>query len=377
MKIATLLFTYNRSKHTSQVIAELKSNIIIPEKLYVFQDGLKNGEDPTEWEEVNKLIYSIDWCNKEIIISEYNKGLAESIVWGINYAFKDYEAVIVLEDDCVAMVSFIAFMKQCLEHYRFNHQIYCVSGYAWPIDYSKRDNKDIYFSGRMSSWGWGTWKDRWCEYKRDYDSLRRIKQDKEKSQRLGEWGSDLEDMLVANVRGDINSWAVFWALHIIEVGGYCINPVESLIENIGFDNTGVHCSTSRQFQTKLMKLEKLKFRLPEEVFFEKNVIREFSSIYGNGLIDNNTVNQVLVYGVGEYLRKNEKKIYSKYRVLAFIDQKKCGFRNGIEIIKANKIQNYKYDYIIITLQDVGERNKVRKQLIEQYSVKPEKMLFGA
>ena len=67
----------------------------------------------------------------------------------------------------------------------------------------------------------------------------------------------------------------------------------------------------------------------------------------------------------------------KYRVLAFIDQKKCGFRNGIEIIKANKIQNYKYDYIIITLQDVGERNKVRKQLIEQYSVKPEKMLFGA
>ena len=100
MKIATLLFTYNRSKHTSQVIAALKSNIIIPEKLYVFQDGLKNGEDPTEWEEVNKLIYSIDWCNKEIIISEYNKGLAESIVWGINYAFKDYEAVIVLEDDC-------------------------------------------------------------------------------------------------------------------------------------------------------------------------------------------------------------------------------------------------------------------------------------
>ena len=63
--------------------------------------------------------------------------------------------------------------------------------------------------------------------------------------------------------------------------------------------------------------------------------------------------------------------------MAFIDQKKCGFRNGIEIIKANKIQNYKYDYIIITLQDVGERNKVRKQLIEQYSVKPEKMLFGA
>jgi len=48
MKIATLLFTYNRSRHTGQVIESLKNNTVLPEKLIVFQDGVRQDEDAEE-----------------------------------------------------------------------------------------------------------------------------------------------------------------------------------------------------------------------------------------------------------------------------------------------------------------------------------------
>ena len=40
MDIATILFTYNRSYHTNEVIKALEQNIVLPQKLYIFQDGL-------------------------------------------------------------------------------------------------------------------------------------------------------------------------------------------------------------------------------------------------------------------------------------------------------------------------------------------------
>ena len=91
MNIATILFTYNRSIHTAKVLEALEQNTILPQKLYIFQDGLKSEEYRDEWEKVNALIRKVDFCPVEIKISKENKGLAESIVSGIDYVFtNDY-----------------------------------------------------------------------------------------------------------------------------------------------------------------------------------------------------------------------------------------------------------------------------------------------
>lgn len=255
MKIATLLFTYHRSYHTGQVISALKRSTVQPQKLFVFQDGLKQGDDGGQWREVNNLINSIDWCDKEVITAEYNKGLANSIVAGINYAFREYDAVIVLEDDCVPTVNFIDFMQQCFEKYKDKKDVYSVSGYSWPITLEKREY-DVYGCGRISSWGWGTWKDRWSIYEKDYELVSKMKKEKRTSANLAIWGCDLEDTLVGNVRGVCNSWAVFWALNVISKEGICINPYESFIRNIGMDGTGVHCGATNQFEVKCIDEEK-------------------------------------------------------------------------------------------------------------------------
>ena len=274
MKIATLLFTYNRSYHTEQVLTALSRSPILPQKLFIFQDGLKQGSDDSEWKKVNNLIHNIDWCESEIIVSDYNKGLAASIVSGINYAFKDYDAVIVLEDDCVPTTNFISFMQQCFEKYQSNKDVYCVSGYSWPIKLDKKQY-DVYGCGRISSWGWGTWKEKWLIYDKDYELVKNMKQKELTSKNLAMWGSDLEETVVGNVRGDCDSWAVFWALNVILKEGICINPYESLISNIGFDSSGVHCGITDRFNVKTSNEEKEKFHLPESIGFSNKVKEVF------------------------------------------------------------------------------------------------------
>ena len=106
-------------------------------------------------------------------------------------------------------------MYQCFEKYQNNKKIYSLSGYSWPIDVEKTQY-DVYGCGRISSWGWGTWKDRWEIYQKDYELIKRMKQEKLMSRNLEIWGHDLEDTLVGNVKGECDSWAVFWALNVIE-----------------------------------------------------------------------------------------------------------------------------------------------------------------
>lgn len=377
MKVATLLFTYNRSYHTEQVITALKQNTVLPQKLFVFQDGLRQGQDGCEWKKVNDLIQNINWCEREIIVSEYNKGLAASITSGINYVFKEYDAVIVLEDDCVAAANYINFMQQCLEKYKDNRKVYSVSGYSWPFTL-KKTQYDVYGLGRISSWGWGTWKDRWNTFEKDYELIRRMKQEKNASKNLAMWGGDLEDMLVGNVRGNIDSWAVFWALNVISREGICINPYKSLIKNIGTDGTGVHCGVTDRFMVEIDNEEKKEMVLPDEIDFLDEAIEEFLSIYGGYTAfakDDITKENILIYGAGGFYYQNEKVINDRYNIKAFIDKNKRGWLAGRKVIQIGEAVQYEYDKILIMLYDMQECIKVVKELIA-HGIEYEQILIG-
>lgn len=379
MKTATLLFTYNRSVHTEQVLNALKNNSVLPEKLIIFQDGLdeERNRDACEWHKVNRLIHSVDWCNKEVIISEYNKGLSDSIVFGINYAFQEFETVIVLEDDCVPSVDFIKFMEQCFAKYEKNRFVYSVSGYSWPIPVEK-NQYDVYTCGRICTWGWGTWKDRWRVYDKDPDILRRIKKDKFKSRNLAMWGSDCEKMLLDKIAGNNDSWAIYWGLIIIENEGICINPYESLIQNIGMDGSGVHCGTSDKFQVKISEGLKNHFKLPDDVTILNNTKEAFASLYGNYTSiskDDGLKEKILVYGLGNFFLQYEKDINERFYIEAFVDRKKKGWYAGKRIIRVQDIGTQKYDKILIMVHNIQECINITTNLISE-NICADKILMG-
>lgn len=379
MKTAILLFTYNRSYHTEKVITSLRNNTVLPEKLIIYQDGLNQGyeNDAYEWKKVNKLINSIDWCNKEIIVSEHNKGLAQSIVSGINYAFKSYEAVIVLEDDCVAAPDFVRFMEQCFEKYEQNKSVFCVSGYSWPV-LMEESQYDVYGCGRISSWGWGTWKDRWEKYNSDYDIIKRLKREKVKSRNLAMWGNDCEKMFLDKMSGNNDSWAVYWALIVIENEGICINPYDSLIQNIGLDGTGVHCGKTERFQVAFSNHMKKDFKLPDDPRILDSTKKAFASLYGNYTstnMESKSKENILVYGLGNFFLLNEKEINEIYYIEAFVDKNKSGYFAGKKIIHMHEIKQLKYDRLLIMIQNIQECINVVKELISE-GIRAEKILLG-
>ena len=278
MKTGTVLFTYHRSSHTEKVIKALSENDVLPEKLYIFQDGIKSTTNRTEWEKVNRLIKSIRWCETELHISEENKGLAESVKSGVGYVLQECDAVIVLEDDCVPQKEFMRFMVTALDTWQTAGSVYSVSGYAWNIDLPDC-KEDAYFNGRCCSYGWGTWKDRWIQYEEDYHLLEKIRADADARERLRIWGQDLEGMLTGNITGQCDSWAVFWALKIIEKGGYCLSSCKQLVYNTGFDGTGEHGVSLRQERPAEADASRRTFRFPQKIESTKECREEFRFMF--------------------------------------------------------------------------------------------------
>ncbi len=277
MKIGIIVFAYNRSKHLKKVLDGLRKNKGIL-KLYIFQDGLKCEEHRAEWENTYNVIKKIDWCNVIFKQAPMNRGLAASIISGVNKVFEENDAVIVLEDDCVPHSQFLEYMTKALEKYSDCKKVYHIGASSEPVDVID-NGTDAYFLGRINSWGWGTWKDRWVQFSNDYKMLGKIKQDPELNEWFELWGEDLEAHILGSIYGTTDTWAAFWALTVIMKKGYCMSPYESLIDNIGFDNSGVHCKAGKSM-LKLRAKDKLsEIILPEKVEFAQDYQKAFSVYY--------------------------------------------------------------------------------------------------
>ncbi len=274
MNIGITIFAYNRSKHLQRVLDGLRKNEGVS-KIYVFQDGLKREEHRQEWEKTKQVIQNIKWCEVVYKQSSYNKGLATSIISGINVVFADHNAVVVLEDDCVPHPQFMEYMTKALEKYEAYKEVYHISATSEPVDVVA-NGTDAYFLGRINSCGWGTWKDRWVQFSRDYKMLGRVKTDAALNERFNLWGQDLEAHILGDIYGTTDTWAAFWALTVIMKKGYCISPYESLIDNIGFDGSGVHCGVSEN-KLKLRAIEKqTEMILPDKIEFVKDYRKSFA-----------------------------------------------------------------------------------------------------
>jgi len=156
-----ILFCYKRLASTIQTINSLKNNELAKDSvLYIFSDGPKNKEDERDIFEIRRYLKTITEF-KEIIISESkeNIGLSNSIINGVSKIIDEYGKVIVMEDDLITSKNFLSFINQALIHYKDNSKVFSISGFT--VNVNGLDTNDIYFTLRGSSWGWGTWKDRW------------------------------------------------------------------------------------------------------------------------------------------------------------------------------------------------------------------------
>lgn len=237
-----VLFVYNRPRHTKQTIEALQKNELANDsELFIFSDGAKNEMAVNSVQEVRDYIRSITgFKNIEIIERDKNFGLANSIISGVTEIINKCGKVIVLEDDLISSSKFLIFMNQALNWYANEKRIFSVSGFNFPIPVPPSYKYDGFCSYRNMSWSWGTWKNRWDKADWDVSDFDIFIKDKKSKKLFNRGGDDLSDMLISQVRGDIDSWAIIWAYTHYKYNGFCLYPVKSKIFNIGFDGTGVH-----------------------------------------------------------------------------------------------------------------------------------------
>lgn len=256
MKYAPIIiFVYNRPDHTKRVIDSLIANKEASDSdLIIYSDFAKTEVHIKKVNEVRSYLKEIKGFRSiRIIERAENYGLAKSIISGVSEVIDQSESVIVLEDDILVSPYFLQFMNSSLEKYKNEEKVASIHGYSYPMDTTDLD--DTYFIRGADCWGWATWKRAWQYFEPDGEKLRDQLIREELVARFDYDNTyPFFQMLMDQILGRNNSWAIRWHASIFLKNMLTLYPKESLILNIGLDNSGTHCDDngylSKEFSTK-------------------------------------------------------------------------------------------------------------------------------
>lgn len=241
-----VLFVYSRPLHTKKTIDSLQKNSIAAEsELIIYSDASKNEATQESVVEVRKLIKNVTGFKKVTIIERMvNWGLAASIIDGVTATINQHGKVIVLEDDLITSPYFLTFMNEALDFYQNDKDIYSVTGFNFSSTFMHFPSSflsDIFLNIRPMSWSWATWEKEWHGIDWDVNDFNEFISSKQKVRNFNKGGTDLSRMLEAQMNGQLDSWYIRWCYNAFKKKKFTIYPKVSLVNNIGHDNTGVHC----------------------------------------------------------------------------------------------------------------------------------------
>lgn len=287
MNAPIALFVYNRPWHTQQTIEALqKCELATASDFFIFADGPKpDASEETKHliSEVRQYIHTIGGFRSiHIEESPENKGLANSVIYGVTKVIRQHGLAIVLEDDLIVHPFFLRFINDALEFYRAEKRIYSIGAFNYNVKFPKSYQNDVYIVHRAESCGWGTWLDRWDGIDWTIAGATSFFKSKKKQRRFNQGGEDLSPMLKMQLNGEIDSWAIRWDYHLYKHNAYCLRPTKTLVTNIGFDGTGIHSGTMDTSDYGAPKYNNTSYsiRLIHNIKPNKQVTRNFHDYWG-------------------------------------------------------------------------------------------------
>jgi len=246
-----ILFVYSRVIHTRRTIEALSNNFLADSTdLIIYSDHQKSDDVREGVNEVREYIKNIvGFKSIKIYERSFNYGLSKSIIEGVTDTLKNYERVIVLEDDLVTSRYFLTFMNEGLELYANSDNVISIHGYCFP---TTNELPETFFLPGADCWGWATWKKTWKIFEPDgNDLLNRLYLNNLTRGFDVENSYPFTEMLRSQVAGLIDSWAIRWYASAFLSKKITLYPGQSLVRNIGNDRSGTHSAATKIFDAKL------------------------------------------------------------------------------------------------------------------------------
>lgn len=282
MLAPVVIFAYKRVDKLKECIFSLqKCRLVEKTDVIIYADGSRDNRDIEKVNEVRLFLDELEENNcfntLHIVRRTANYGLAKSVIAGVTEVLQDNEKIIVVEDDLILAKNFLEYMNGALDYYKDDNRYGEVSAFTYDLKQLKHYKKDIYVIRKGDCWGWGTWKRAWNNVDwelKDFDTYLSNKTVRREFSNL-EYG--LETQLILQQRGELDAWAARWLYYLFINNYYIVYPKESLVVNIGGDNSGEHCSAAIIGTKKMLNLGKEKYKF-EKLPINKSIEKEISKL---------------------------------------------------------------------------------------------------
>ena len=259
---AIVTIAYNRPDALKRLLSSIENAVYPPEVTPVLVISI----DKSDSDETVNVARRFEYSHGEKIILERSErmGLREHVL-SCGDLTKEYESIIVLEDDLYVAPLFYEYACAALEHSEADERIGGVSLYNHLFNVHTReafcamdDGYDNWYLQIASSWGQAYTKDQWAKFRKWYDE-------------------NLErDLAGPNVPANISgwsdrSWLKYYIVYLIETDRYFIYPRSSMTTNFG--DAGSHaCKPDTDLQVPLLSATGAKR-------FEFSTLDESRSVY--------------------------------------------------------------------------------------------------
>ena len=245
------LFAWRRPGHLSRTLNALVENeVAVDTDLHIFVDGPRSQDDVPRINEVIRVAERAEGFRSLCLeISRKNHGLSRSLTAGITKILEADDQVIVLEDDIKVGRCFLDFMNDALRLYAEDNCVASIHGHVYP---HAGELPDTFFIRGTDCWGWGTWRRAWQVFEPDGVRLLHQLRERDMIRVLDfEGTAPFEEMLIDQIEGRNDSWAVRWYASTLLNDMLTLYPNRPMALNIGEDGSGTHRGSSSAYQQQL------------------------------------------------------------------------------------------------------------------------------
>jgi hypothetical protein len=151
-----------------------------------------------------------------------------------------------------------------------------ISAHMFPVPWVSKF--DAAFLPMTTSWGWATWQRVWSTFQPHVIGPSLV------AGRGMRKAFDLDGsypyfrMLLNQESGTVDSWAIKWWLHVFLQKGITLFPAHSLVQNIGFDNSGTHCGLGNPSDEELTDFQVAEFPNVEIDYSQFEKVKDHLSV---------------------------------------------------------------------------------------------------